>query len=113
MAAARNVGAAVRRDIRSPAALIRSAVCVVEKVIRRRSVISGTVLAYEDTKGCKNDSDAAISGEEEEAFMYDNPGECSDVLNDGAVVRLLGRYGISRLSAIIGQCATPLIHQPE
>ena len=37
-----------------------------------------TVLTCEDTKGCSNETDAAISSEEEEAFVCDMSGEYSD-----------------------------------
>ena len=41
-----------------------------------------TALAYENTKSSNNESDAAISGEEEEAFVCDMSGESSDESED-------------------------------
>ena len=41
-----------------------------------------TVLARENTKSSNDESDAAISGEEEEAFVCDMSGECNDESND-------------------------------
>ena len=41
-----------------------------------------TVLACENTKGSKDESDAAISGEEEEAFVCDMSGEYNNESND-------------------------------
>ena len=57
-----------------------------------------TVVVCEDSKGCNDDSDAAISNEQEAAFMCDTPGEYSDESNnEGVVVRLLGRLETSRI----------------
>ena len=73
-----------------------------------------TVLACQVPKGCQDDSNATISGEEKEAFMCDTPSEHKDESNDqGVVLRLLGRWGISALSAIVGHRAICLTHQPE
>ena len=41
-----------------------------------------TVLAGENTKSSNDESDAAISDEEEEAFVCDMSGECNDESND-------------------------------
>ena len=69
-------------------------------------------IAWEDTKCCIHDSDAAMSDEEEEAFMCDTPGAYSDESNGGGVVvRLVGKWGISRLSAIVGHLATCVTSQ--
>ena len=43
---------------------------------------AATALAREGTKGCNDECDVAISGEEEEAFMCETSGECSDDSND-------------------------------
>ena len=73
-----------------------------------------TVLAYENTKSSNDESDAAISGEEEGAFVCDMSGECSDESNDeGVVVRSLDRWGISRLYAIVRHRVTCPTQQPE
>ena len=41
-----------------------------------------TVLACENTKGSNDESDAAISGEVEEVFVYDMSGEYNSESND-------------------------------
>jgi hypothetical protein len=56
-----------------------------------------TVLACENPKNPNDESDAAISGEEEEAFICDMTGEFDDKSVDegeGVVVRSLGEWGI-------------------
>ena len=73
-----------------------------------------TVLACENTTGSNNESDTAISGEEEEALVCDMSGEYSDESNDrGVAVRLRGEWGISRLYVIVGHRVTCLTHRPE
>ena len=72
------------------------------------------VLACEGIKGCKDGSDAAISGGEKGVFVGDNQaGIAMSRMTKGVVVRPLGKWGISRLFAIVKHRATCLTHQPE
>ena len=78
---AHSVRAAARRNTNPSADLIRSAVCVVVKIIRGISAPTSS-LACEDTKYCKDDSDAAINCEEKQAFVCDMSGKYSNGSND-------------------------------
>ena len=92
----RSVSVAVRRDINPSTALIRSAACVVVKAIRLSEVCANvvTVLACENPKSSNDESDAAISGEEEAAFICDMSGEYDDEsIDEGACSALAWQVG--------------------
>lgn len=63
-----------------------------------------TALTYKDNKGCYDDSDVAISGEEIEVFMCDTPDKLSVESFNKLQYALVG---------IMGHRSTCLTHQSE
>ena len=95
MGAARSVSVAARRDINLSAALIRSCrVCGDKGHSAEVCADVVTVLACENTNRSNDESDAAISDEEEEAFVCEMSDECNDESNDeGSCSALAWRVG--------------------
>ena len=110
-----SVSAAARRDTNPSAVLIRSAVCVVVKAVRRKSAPNLTLFLRAGTPRTAKTTVTPPSAAKRKRLscVTRQASIAMSRTRRGVIVRSLGKWGISQLSAIVGHRVICLTHQPE